>query len=116
MFQYSIFFNIPIFHKLPIFQYAQSISQYTQYGSAAVLRTSICVLSRGGDRPTATILHAQFHFLIFALLFKAKYLTKYTPPRRTNYTLKWRGGEAAPPIYFIFTPSRRGIFWSNILQ
>ena len=30
-------------------------------------------------------------------------------------TLKWRGGEAAPPIYFKFTPSRRGIFWSNIL-
>ena len=43
MFQYSIFFNIPIFHKLPIFQYAQSISQYTQYGSAAVLRTSIYI-------------------------------------------------------------------------
>ena len=38
---------------------------------------------------------------------------KYAPPRRTNYTLKWRGGEAAPPIYFIFTPSRRSIFWSN---
>ena len=40
---------------------------------------------------------------------------KNVPPRRTNYTLKWRGGEAAPPIYFIFAPSRRGIFWSSIL-
>ena len=34
------------------------------------------LLSRVGDRPTDTILHAQFHFLIFAKVFKAKYSTK----------------------------------------
>ena len=73
------------------------------------------LLSRVGDRPTATILHVQFHFLNLAWALRQNIRPKYAPPRRTNYILKWRGGEAAPPIYFIFTPSRRGIFWSNIL-
>ena len=67
------------------------------------------------DRPTATILQAQLHFFWFLLGFlRQNVRSKYAPPRRPNYTLKWRGGEAAPPIYFIFTPSRRGIFWLNI--
>ena len=35
------------------------------------------LLSRVGDRPTATILHAQFHLLIFA--HNAKYSTKVCP-------------------------------------
>ena len=73
------------------------------------------ILSRVGDRPIATILHAQFHFFDFSSGFSSQNVQpKYAPPRKTNYTLKWKGGEAAPLIYFIFTPSRRGIFWSNI--
>ena len=40
---------------------------------------NIIILSRVGDRPTATILQVQFHFLIFALFFKAKYSTKICP-------------------------------------
>ena len=55
-----------------------------------------------------------FWFLLGSL--RQNILPKYAPPRRTNSTLKWRGGEAAPPVCFIFTPSRRGIFWSNSLQ
>ena len=39
----------------------------------------ICILSRVGDRPTATILQAQFHFFDFCLVFKAKYSTKICP-------------------------------------
>ena len=59
----------------------------------------------------------NFICLIFAVVFTPKYWPTFDQnmSRRLNYTLKWRGGEAAPPIYFIFTPSRRGIFWSNIL-
>ena len=56
----------------------------------------------------------NFIFWIFGLCLKQNIRPKYAPSRRTNYTLKWRGGEAAPPIYFIFIPSRRGIFLSNI--
>ena len=82
------------------------------YPEAAGYSRVPCVFSRVGDRPTATILYAQFHFLlIFALVFKQNIRPKYAPPRRPNYTLKWKGGEAAPPISFIFTSSRRGIFW-----
>ena len=47
--------------------------------------------------------------------FKKNSWPKYAPPRRTNYNIKCRGGKDAPPIYFISTPSRRGIFWSNNL-
>ena len=91
------------------------------FNSAQLLSLSsplaIVLYSRVGDRPTATILQVQFYFFSFLLWFlKQNIRPKYAPPRRTNYTLKWRGGEAAPPIYFIFTPSRRGIFWLNILH
>ena len=62
------------------------------------------VLSRVEDRPAATILHARFPFFWFLVQFlKQSTRPKYAPPRRTNYTLKWKGSEAAPPIYFIFT-------------
>ena len=37
------------------------------------------VWSRVGDRPTATILHAQLHFFIFAWVFIAKYSSKIYP-------------------------------------
>ena len=37
------------------------------------------VYSRVGDRPTATILQVQFHFVIFAWFFNAKYSTKICP-------------------------------------
>ena len=73
------------------------------------------VLSRVGDRPTATILHAQFHFLFSFGLLKQDIRPKYAPPRRGKYKVNWRGGFAAPPFYGIIGPSRRGIFWSNIL-
>ena len=43
----------------------------------------------------------NFIFLILFGFLKQNIRPKYAPPRRTNYTLKWRGGEAAPPIYFI---------------
>ena len=42
------------------------------------------ILSRVGDRPTATILHAQMHFFDFAEAFKANIRPKYAPPRRVN--------------------------------
>ena len=75
-----------------------------------------CEIHSFNSRPAATILQVQFHFFDFCLvLLRQNIRPKYAPPRRTNYTLKWRGGEAAPPIYFMFTPSRRGIFWWNIL-
>ena len=35
------------------------------------------ILSRVGERPSATILHAQFHFWIFAWVFKANIQPKY---------------------------------------
>ena len=38
-----------------------------------------CLLSRVGDRPTATILQAQFHFLIFAWFFKGKIFDQNMP-------------------------------------
>ena len=38
----------------------------------------------------------QCHFLIFAWFFKAKYSTKYAPPRRGKYKVNWRSGFAAP--------------------
>ena len=57
----------------------------------------------------------NFFFWFLLGFLRLNIRPKYAPPRRNNYTLKWRGGEAAPLIYFIFTPSRRGIFWSNIL-
>ena len=57
------------------------------------------ILSRVGDRPTATIMRAQFHvFKKFLEFLLQNIRPKYAPPRRTNYTLKWRGGEAAPPV------------------
>ena len=34
------------------------------------------VLSRVGDRPTATILHTQLNFVFFAWVFMAEYSTK----------------------------------------
>ena len=40
---------------------------------------------------------------------------KYAPPRRTNCTLKWRGGEAAPPIcveYFVLKTWARSNKWN----
>ena len=55
-------------------------------------------------------------FFLFALVFQQNIPPKYAPPRKTNYTLKWKGGNAAPPIYLIFTLSRRGIFWLNNLH
>ena len=53
---------------------------------------------------------AEIHYLGFALFFKAKYFIKIYLLRKTNHTLKWRGGQAAPPIYFISTLSRRVYF------
>ena len=54
----------------------------------------------------------RISFVWFLLGFlKQNIWPKYSPPRRTNYTLELRGSEAAPPMYFISTPSRRAIFW-----
>ena len=37
------------------------------------------ILSRVGDRPTATILHAQFHLFDFCMVFEGKTFTKICP-------------------------------------
>ena len=66
--------------------------------------------SRMGDRPTATILHAQFHLFIFGSAFKQNIRPKYAPLRRTKCTLKWRGGEARGRIlveYFALKPEAK---------
>ena len=55
------------------------------------------VLSRVGDRPIATTLHAQFHFFDFCARFLWQNIRPtYGPPRRGKYKVNWRGSFAAP--------------------
>ena len=67
-----------------------------------------CLLSRVGDRPTATILHAQFHFFDFCLGFKKQNIRpKFALPRRTSYTL--------PPLQFtLYLPLLGGAYFGQI--
>ena len=61
--------------------------------------------------------YVYVYVFVFCIGFlKQNFRPKYAPSRRTDYTLKWRIGEAAPPIYFICTHSRRGIFCSNFFD
>ena len=85
------------------------------YGFAGEIYNSKYIVKSGRQTNCYNSAGAISFLLIFGRFLRQNIRPKYAPPRRTNYTLKWRGGEAAPPIYFIFTPSRRGIFWSNIL-
>ena len=68
----------------------------------------IYILSRVGDRPTATILHAQFHFLIFAWVFKSKYATKICPSQKGQLYFK-------PPLQFtLYLPLLGGAYFGRI--
>ena len=58
----------------------------------------------------------NFVFVIWIAVFQSTVQPEDTPPRRTNFTFKWKASKAAPPIWFIFPPSRRGIFCSNSLH
>ena len=66
------------------------------------------VLSRVGDRPTATILQVQFHFLEFCLVFKTKYLTKICPSQKDQLYLKMEGRRSRPSNLLYIYPFQEG--------
>ena len=66
-----------------------------------VLALEGLLMSRVGDRPTATILHAQFHCFDFCFwFFKQNIQPKYAPPRKGKYKVNTIGGAASPPLHF----------------
>ena len=73
--------NSLIWGSPPPINIAQSEGRevYSPDAPHSILLYHIILLSRVGDRPTATILQVQFSFFDFCQFFKAKYSTKICP-------------------------------------
>ena len=90
-FQQSIFHSIKA-SPTPLIKYSHSVQ----------------IQSRVGDRPTATILHAQFHFLTFAWVFKSKYLIKTYPSQKDHLYIKMQGRRSRPSKLSYIYPFQEG--------
>ena len=64
-----------------------------------VLALEGLLMSRVGDRPTATILHAQFNFFDFCLGFQRKIFDQKMPLLE-GVNMKSIGGADSPPLHF----------------
>ena len=68
-----------------------------------------------GDRPIATILHAQFSFLDFRLGFYSK-IFEQNVPLLEGPIVPENGGAAKPPLQFtLYSPLLGGAYLSEIL-
>ena len=75
---------------------------------------SAVVFSRVGDRPTATILHAQFHLFDFCLGFYGKVFDQNMPLLEGPITPQ-NGGAVKPPLQFtLYLPLLRGAYFDRI--
>ena len=75
---------------------------------------AIRILSRVGDRPTATILQVQFHLFDFCLVFYGK-ICDQNMPLLEGPIIPYDGGAAKPPLQFtLYSPLLGGACFSRI--
>ena len=61
------------------YSFSHSLAPESHLFTSVLTRLSSHILSRVGDRPTATILQVQFHFFDFCLIFQSKIFDQNMP-------------------------------------
>ena len=80
------------------------------------MSTKVCrdLLSRVGDRPTATILQVQFHFFDFCLVFSSKIFDQSMSLLEGPIILL-NGGAEKPPLQFtLHLPLLGGAYFGRV--